>query len=105
MYASNLKLINLRNHTNSFYELSNETLFIGENGSGKTTIFDAICFALFNQSSGSIRGTNSLRSHFAEDKCESFVELIFEHKGEIYTVIRTPSYERSKLKGNENGRR
>ena len=75
-------------------------LITGPTGSGKTTIFDAICFALFNQSSGSIRGTNSLRSHFAEDKCESFVELIFEHKGEIYTVIRTPSYERSKLKGN-----
>ena len=42
MYASNLKLINLRNHTNSFYELSNETLFIGENGSGKTTILEAL---------------------------------------------------------------
>lgn len=42
MYASNLKLINLRNHTNSFYELSNETLFTGENGSGKTTILEAL---------------------------------------------------------------
>lgn len=42
MYASNLKLINLRNHTNSFYELSNEILFTGENGSGKTTILEAL---------------------------------------------------------------
>ena len=42
MYVSNLKLINLRNHTNSFFELSNETLFIGDNGSGKTTILEAI---------------------------------------------------------------
>ena len=46
MYASNLKLINLRNHTNSFYELSMETLFIGENGSGKTTILEAIYILL-----------------------------------------------------------
>ncbi len=74
-------------------------LITGPTGSGKTTIFDAISFALFNQSSGSFRGTNSLRSHFADDKLESFVELVFEHKGEIYTVIRTPFYERKKTKG------
>lgn len=42
MYVSNLKLINLRNHANSFYEFSKETLFIGENGSGKTTILEAL---------------------------------------------------------------
>lgn len=42
MYVSNLKLINLRNHTNSFFELSNETLFIGDNGSGKTTILESL---------------------------------------------------------------
>ena len=42
MYVLNLRLINIRNHTNSFYELSNETLFTGENGSGKTTILESL---------------------------------------------------------------
>ncbi len=42
MYVSNLKLINLRNHNNSLYEIGNETLFIGNNGSGKTTILEAL---------------------------------------------------------------
>ena len=74
-------------------------LITGKTGSGKTTIFDAISFALFNQSSGYLRGTNSFRSHYADDKLESFVEFTFEHNGEIYTVIRTPFYERKKQKG------
>ena len=78
---------------------SNIYLISGVTGSGKTTIFDAISFALFNQASGSIRGNNTLRSHFADDNTESFVEFIFEFKGEKYTVIRTPSYYRKKLRG------
>ena len=78
---------------------SNIYLISGVTGSGKTTIFDAISFALFNQASGSIRGNNTLRSHFADDNIESFVEFIFEFRGEKYTVIRTPSYYRKKLRG------
>ncbi len=73
-------------------------LISGVTGSGKTTIFDAISFALFNKSSGSIRGNSSLRSHFAQDSDESFVEFVFEFKGEKYIVTRTPSYEKKKLK-------
>ncbi len=46
MYVENIKLINLRNHTSSYYELNNETLFIGDNGTGKTTILEALYILL-----------------------------------------------------------
>ena len=73
-------------------------LISGVTGSGKTTIFDAISFALFNQASGTNRENNTFRSHYAGDDVESFVEFTFELRGEIYTVIRSPSYQRKKLK-------
>ncbi len=78
---------------------SNIFLISGNTGSGKTTIFDAICFALFNNSCGSYRGNTSLRSHFAQDNVKSFVELEFLFCGEIYKIIRTPQFQRKKLKG------
>lgn len=78
---------------------SNIFLISGNTGSGKTTIFDAVCFALFNNSSGSLRGNSTLRSHFAPDNLKSYVEFEFLSNGEIYKIIRTPQYERKKLKG------
>lgn len=74
-------------------------LISGVTGSGKTTIFDAICYALFNTSSGSNRGTTTLKSHFAKDNVESFVEFCFLFNGEEYKIIRYPSCERKKAKG------
>ncbi|MBQ9149776.1 SMC family ATPase [bacterium] len=74
-------------------------LISGVTGSGKTTIFDAICYALFNSSSGSIRGNSSLKSHFASDETESFVEFDFMFNGEKYSILRHPSYERKKTRG------
>ncbi len=84
-----------------FYKLQNNGLYLisGVTGSGKTTIFDCICFALFNSTSGSFKDNNFLRSHFAKDDVESFVELTFEHKNQIYKIQRTPPFERKKLKG------
>lgn len=78
---------------------SNIYLIAGATGSGKTTIFDAICFALFNASSNSIRGNATFRSHYALDSIESFVEFTFLYKGNIYKIRRTPSYTRKKLRG------
>lgn len=78
---------------------SNVYLITGVTGSGKTTIFDAICFALFNSSSTSLRGNSTLRSHFAPLETISFVEFEFLFNGEIYKITRSPSYYRKKTRG------
>ncbi len=77
----------------------NVYLISGATGSGKTTIFDAICFSLFNTSSGLNRGSETFRSHFAKESDESFVEFEFLFNGDIYKINRTPFYTRNKLKG------
>lgn len=77
-----------------FENLTSEIFLIsGDTGSGKTTIFDAICYALFDSPSGSNRNNLNLKSHFAQDNTESYVELSFLFRGEIYKVSRTPSYK------------
>ena len=83
-----------------FDKLGESGLFLvtGDTGSGKTTIFDAISFALFNDVSGSNRPISSLRSDFATTE-DTYVELVFEHKNKVYTVRRTPPYERQKSRG------
>ena len=78
---------------------NNVYLISGITGSGKTTIFDAICYALFNSSSGSSRGNQTLRSHFAQDNIESYVDFEFIFNNERYKILRYPSYERKKTRG------
>lgn len=63
---------------------------------GKTTIFDAIVFALYGEASGSNRNAGLFRSNFADNDVETFVELEFSHKGKIYKIRRNPAYEKSK---------
>ncbi|MDR2515576.1 MAG: AAA family ATPase [Christensenellaceae bacterium] len=74
-------------------------LITGRTGSGKTSLFDAISFALFGQPSGRARGERMLRSDFAPPERRSFVRLSFRLRGEEYEVERSPSYLRPKLKG------
>jgi len=74
-------------------------LISGDTGAGKTTIFDAICFALFGTTSGSYRDTRNLRSEYASDEDQSYVDFYFTHQGQNYHVWRQPSYQRQKLKG------
>lgn len=84
-----------------FTQFEEKGLFLisGDTGAGKTTIFDAICFALYGKMSGSYRDTKSLRSEYAKDGTESFVDFYFTHQGHSYHVWRQPSYERKKLRG------
>ncbi len=74
-------------------------LITGDTGAGKTTIFDAIAYALFNKTSGSDREVGTLRSDFASVADETFVELTFSHMGRTYQIIRSPQYERLKKNG------
>lgn len=74
-------------------------LITGDTGSGKTTLFDAIAFALFGENSGVVRTTDSIRSDFADVSVKTYVELSFMHQNKIYLVRRNPRYERPKKSG------
>lgn len=65
-------------------------LITGKTGSGKTTIFDAMCYALFNETSGKKRQAFQMRSDFASAKAETSVEFTFEHQGKVYYIKRQP---------------
>ena len=74
-------------------------LISGDTGAGKTTIFDAICFALYGTTSGTYRDTKNLRSEYAVDSAQSYVDFYFSHQGREFHVWRQPSYERKKQRG------
>ncbi len=74
-------------------------LITGDTGSGKTTVFDALSFALFGESSGGNREPSMLRSRFEEAKTKTFVELTFLYKGREYRIKRNPEYLRPKDRG------
>ncbi len=80
----------------------NNSIFLidGDTGAGKTTIFDAMCFALYGEASDNARG-NNFKSHYAtvDDLC--YVEFVFEEKGEIYKIHREPAQIKRKKKGKD----
>lgn len=84
-----------------FEKLGESGIFLitGDTGAGKTTIFDSISFALFGEVSGSNRPVPSVRSDFADNDTETFVELEFTHKNKKYKIRRNPAYERTKKRG------
>ena len=71
-------------------------LITGDTGAGKTTIFDAITYALYNQTSGGERNGNMMRSQYAQPEAETYVELEFLYRGQTYRVRRNPDYKITK---------
>ena len=74
-------------------------LITGDTGAGKTTIFDAITYALYGETSGDNRDANMIRSKYAEPETRTEVELTFEYAGKLYTIKRNPEYQRAKNRG------
>lgn len=84
-----------------FTEFENDDIFLisGSTGSGKTSIFDAISFALYGTPTGNIRDATMLRNISAKNDVETFVRFIFDYQGIEYEVYRKPRYMRKKVHG------
>ena len=93
-YASKIELDLAKLGENGVY------LITGDTGAGKTTIFDAITFALFGKPSGDIRDVKTLRSEYAKEEIETYVELDFVYHGEEYHIYRRPEYSYTHVQKN-----
>ena len=95
---ADLTVIDFDKYLNGLY------IITGDTGAGKTTIFDAITFALYGEASTERRENSMLRSDFAGKNVKTFVELEFMYRGEIYKIYRNPRYKRDGLKTEEMAR-
>ena len=84
-----------------FTQFSNQNIFLitGPTGGGKTSVFDAVCFALYGEASGGRRETEGFKSDFAPDTATCSVTLRFSIRGREFTVTRTPRQWRQNRKG------
>ena len=92
--------------TIDFTRMEERRLFLitGATGAGKTTIFDAIMYALYGCMSGEVREKGSVRSDFAKPDTPTFVELSMTHKGESYHIYRNPEYLRPRKRKGADGK-
>ena len=74
-------------------------LICGDTGAGKTTIFDAITYALYGEASGADRDARMFRSKYAAAGTPTYVELEFQCRGQGYKIQRSPEYMRPKVRG------
>ena len=90
-----------KEQTIDFSRLNGKNLFLitGNTGAGKTTIFDAISYALYGSPSGEFRDTASLRSHYVDGDVETFVELEFQLRNKGYRIRRSPEQMLNKKRG------
>lgn len=94
-YAGKVELDLDRLGTNGLY------LITGDTGAGKTTLFDAITYALYGEASGRNRNATMLRSKYAQPKTPTYVQMVFSYRGQQYTIRRNPTYERPALRGDK----
>lgn len=78
-------------------------LITGDTGAGKTTIFDAITYALYDRTSGGRRDGNMMRSQYADENADTYVEFVFSYRGAVYTIRRNPEYMRVGKRRNADG--
>ena len=78
-------------------------LITGDTGAGKTTIFDAVTYALYDRTSGGARDGNMMRSQYAAEDTDTYVEYVFSYRGEKYTIRRNPEYMRVGKRKNADG--
>lgn len=87
------------------FDRVNQGLFLitGDTGAGKTTIFDAITYALYDETSGGRRDGDMMRSEYADDDTETYVKLTFLYQGQQYEIRRNPNYARRSKRKNKDG--
>lgn len=80
------------------FEQARQGIFLitGDTGSGKTTIFDAITYALYGETSGGMRSGSMMRSQYAAEDEKTYVEFFFEYRGDVYQIRRNPEYRITK---------
>jgi exonuclease SbcC len=85
-----------------FHSIQSDRIFLiwGNTGSGKTALFDAICFALYGVPSGTERTSDDLKSKFASDDIEAYVDFTFQSKGKEYRIHRSPAQYKLRRNGN-----
>ncbi|MCE5285897.1 MAG: SMC family ATPase [Pelosinus sp.] len=87
--------------TIDFGDLQGRSFFLihGPTGSGKTTVLDAICFALYGDCSGALRDSKAMRSDYAEAGVMTTIEFVFALGDDTYQIVRTPEQMRPKKRG------
>ena len=91
-------------HVIDFDELNNSLFLItGPTGSGKSYIFDSICYALYSETSGGKRETDDLKSKYATLEDTAFVELEFEYQKKLYKIRREPKQYKKMKRKNASG--